>query len=101
MESHNYIAQGGWELMTFLPQPPSGGASEVAVDSHTRAPLRRKLAVEHDDDTPAVSGHDGLLQQEVLHLLLHVQVHSTLQEGRVSECPVAGRLHAGHCDWGP
>lgn len=46
--------------------------------SHARASLGRELAVEHDNDTLAVSRNDGLLEQEVFYLLLHVQVYRTL-----------------------
>lgn len=59
---------------------------------HARAPLGGELAVEHHDDALAVGRGDGLLEQEVLHLVLHVQVHGALR--RHSSAPP----HAGpHC----
>lgn len=45
---------------------------------HARASFRRKLTVEHDNDTLAISRHNRFLEQEVLNLFFHVQVHSTL-----------------------
>ena len=51
-------------------------------DLHSGPPLGGELAMEDDDHTLArIKGHDGLLQQELLHVLLHGQIDSTLRGG--------------------
>lgn len=48
--------------------------------THSRAALRRELAVEDDDDTFVRAGWDDWhFEEEILHLILLVQVQSSLR----------------------
>lgn len=57
--------------------------------AHSRAALRRELAVEDDDDALVWAGRDyGRFEEEVLHLLLLVEVQGSLKTQRPNQ-----RLH--------
>lgn len=61
-----------------------GGAVSLPDEAaHSRAALRRELAVEDDDDAFVRAGRDdGRFEEEVLHLVLLVQVQSSLRQQR-------------------
>lgn len=89
-------------------QPCLGGPAEPSIhlpppNSHPGPPLRGELAVEDDYHPLAgVKGHNGLLQQELLHILLHWQVDGTLgrKKRQLSSpllSPVSSRVGVSVC----
>lgn len=57
-----------------------GAVSLPDEAAHPRAALRRELAVEDDDDAFLRAGRDdGRFEEEVLHLVLLVEVQSSLR----------------------
>ena len=56
-----------------------GAVSLPDEATHSRAALRRELAVEDDDDAFVRAGwEDGCFEEEILHLVFLVQVQSAL-----------------------
>lgn len=56
-----------------------GAVSLPDEAAHSRAALRRELAVEDDDDAFVRAGwEDGCFEEEILHLVFLVQVQSAL-----------------------
>ncbi len=60
-----------------------GAVSLPDKAAHSRATLRRELAVEDDDDAFVLAGRDdGRFEQKILHLVLLVQVQGSLRGQR-------------------
>lgn len=60
-----------------------GAVSLPDEPAHSRAALRRELAVEDDNDTFVRAGRDdGHFEEEILHLVLLVQVQTSLRRQR-------------------
>lgn len=64
------------------------------MHSHAGGSLGGELAVENNDDPSVVRRDNGLLEQEVLHLLFHVKVYGTLgrKESRLAASFVAPQI---------
>lgn len=62
-----------------------GAVSLPDEAAHPRAALRRELAVEDDDDAFLRAGRDdGRFEEEVLHLVLLVEVQSSLRRQKTN-----------------
>lgn len=63
-----------------------GAVSLPYEAAHSRAALRRELAVEDDDDAFVRAGRDdGRFEEEILNLVLLVEVQSSLRRHRPTQ----------------